>query len=323
MTNEQIKAIFLAAGFKERDQGEGRMDLNPYVYDGARALLTAQLAEMGWFPCSPELLESGVCCATAPRVLGGQGYSHYHQAVAKPAWYEHTLRNERGHAIQTGFAGHQTPVFGKPDVDYDKLFSVSVVPLFKHADPGEYAQLGEELAQCEAMAAMVAEREWAEHVGIGPVSSKVETAFTQLHNELHIANEKLAALLAAVDAHREALKPLGLPLGDRLEGAVLSASAEPISTAWRCEPCKIEMANKRPCDLCGAEPSAPKCKYCGDTGQIMVGRSGDANDGNAPIMEACEDCIPDFTPGNGNKARRRAEELGIDYNAATCVQVKT
>lgn len=38
------------------------------------------------------------------------------------------------------------------------------------------------------------------------------------------------------------------------------------------------------------EPSAPKCKYCGDTGQIMVGRSGDANDGNAPIMEPCEDC---------------------------------
>lgn len=41
-----------------------------------------------------------------------------------------------------------------------------------------------------------------------------------------------------------------------------------------------------------AEPSAPKCTYCGDTGQIMVGRSGDANDGNAPIMEPCEDCEP-------------------------------
>lgn len=39
-----------------------------------------------------------------------------------------------------------------------------------------------------------------------------------------------------------------------------------------------------------AEPSAPECKYCGDTGQIMVGRSGDASDGNAPIMEPCEDC---------------------------------
>ena len=28
------------------------------------------------------------------------------------------------------------------------------------------------------------------------------------------------------------------------------------------------------------------------------------------------DEIPDFTPGNGNKARRRADELGIDYDAA-------
>lgn len=27
--------------------------------------------------------------------------------------------------------------------------------------------------------------------------------------------------------------------------------------------------------------------------------------------------IPDFTPGNGNKARRRAAELGIDYDAAS------
>lgn len=36
----QIKAVFLANGFKEKDQGEGRMDLNPYVYDAARELLT-------------------------------------------------------------------------------------------------------------------------------------------------------------------------------------------------------------------------------------------------------------------------------------------
>ncbi|MNP19311.1 hypothetical protein D3C76_1118330 [compost metagenome] len=39
---------------------------------------------------------------------------------------------------------------------------------------------------------MVAEREWAEHVGTGDVSNKVEAAFTQLHNDLHEAGEKLA-----------------------------------------------------------------------------------------------------------------------------------
>lgn len=38
------------------------------------------------------------------------------------------------------------------------------------------------------------------------------------------------------------------------------------------------------------EARAPECSYCGDTGQIMVGRSGDAEDGNAPIMQPCEDC---------------------------------
>lgn len=41
MKNEQIKAIFLANGFHEKDQGGGRMDLNPYVYDAARALISA------------------------------------------------------------------------------------------------------------------------------------------------------------------------------------------------------------------------------------------------------------------------------------------
>jgi len=65
-------------------------------------------------------------------------------------------------------------------------------PVFRHADPGQVERLRAELAQCEAMAAMIAEREWAEHVGTGPVSSKVEAAFTQLHNDLHETGEKLA-----------------------------------------------------------------------------------------------------------------------------------
>ena len=46
------------------------------------------------------------------------------------------------------------------------------------------------------------------------------------------------------------------PLRDETKAA-LSASAEPSSTAWSCGPCKVEMADKRPCDLCGAEPIAP------------------------------------------------------------------
>jgi hypothetical protein len=41
MKNEQIKAIFLANGFNVKDQGAGLMDLNPYVYDAAWALISA------------------------------------------------------------------------------------------------------------------------------------------------------------------------------------------------------------------------------------------------------------------------------------------
>ncbi|MDH0639058.1 hypothetical protein N5D52_19155 [Pseudomonas sp. GD03860] len=69
---------------------------------------------------------------------------------------------------------------------------------------------------------------------------------------------------------------------------VLSASAE------QSDECAHSYANKVGCPECGeefgAEPNPPKCKYCGDTGQIMVGRSGDASDGNAPVLEPCEDC---------------------------------
>lgn len=58
--------------------------------------------------------------------------------------------------------------------------------------------------------------------------------------------------------------------------------------------CAHSYANKVGCPECGeefgAEPNPPKCNYCGDTGKIMVGRSGDASDGNAPVLEPCEDC---------------------------------
>ena len=39
MTNDQIKEIALANGFKLKEQPNSEMDLNPYVYDFARALI--------------------------------------------------------------------------------------------------------------------------------------------------------------------------------------------------------------------------------------------------------------------------------------------
>lgn len=41
MNNEQIKQLALQNGFKLKKQSDGTMDLNPYVYDFARALLNS------------------------------------------------------------------------------------------------------------------------------------------------------------------------------------------------------------------------------------------------------------------------------------------
>lgn len=65
----------------------------------------------------------------------------------KPAWYEHTLRNERGEVVNTIIADYEEgPAFGKPDVDYDKLFTVVVVPLYY---PGEVERLRAELGEAK------------------------------------------------------------------------------------------------------------------------------------------------------------------------------
>lgn len=39
MSNEQIKQLALQHGFKLKEQPDGTVDLNPYVYDFARALI--------------------------------------------------------------------------------------------------------------------------------------------------------------------------------------------------------------------------------------------------------------------------------------------
>lgn len=58
----------------------------------------------------------------------------------------------------------------------------------------------EELDQCQNMALMIEEKEWAEHVGTGPISSRVESAFTQMHNELSEARQGLTAADERADA---------------------------------------------------------------------------------------------------------------------------
>ena len=43
MTNDQIKELALANGFKLKEQPNGEMDLNPYVYEFAKLLELAVL----------------------------------------------------------------------------------------------------------------------------------------------------------------------------------------------------------------------------------------------------------------------------------------
>lgn len=42
MTDDDIRALALSHGFTLREQPDGRMDLNPYVYEFARALISAE-----------------------------------------------------------------------------------------------------------------------------------------------------------------------------------------------------------------------------------------------------------------------------------------
>ena len=49
MTNDQIKELALAHGFKLKEQPDGKMDLNPYVYDFARALILSRDETLFYF----------------------------------------------------------------------------------------------------------------------------------------------------------------------------------------------------------------------------------------------------------------------------------
>lgn len=79
-----------------------------------------------------------------------------------------------------------------------ELHKLATETLGQYADENQklhanLAALREELGQCGSMAAMIEDKEWAEHAGTGPVSSRVESAFTRLHNELSEARQRLTA----------------------------------------------------------------------------------------------------------------------------------
>lgn len=69
MTNDKIKEIALANGFKLKEQPDGTQDLNPYVYEFARALLLTildkaanDIYEVDEFVISPEEHSIWISC---------------------------------------------------------------------------------------------------------------------------------------------------------------------------------------------------------------------------------------------------------------------
>jgi len=88
------------------------------------------------FKALRDFLEHSACTYKGPEWTKNKAaLRHAMSAPVEPSWYEHTLRNERGIAIRTIIADHEGPAFGAPDVDYDKIFSVSIEPLYKVKAP--------------------------------------------------------------------------------------------------------------------------------------------------------------------------------------------
>lgn len=68
MTNDQIKELALSCGFKLKEQPDGNMDLNPYVYDFARVVFARQHSE--WISVDEQLPPHNNNEANTPKILG-------------------------------------------------------------------------------------------------------------------------------------------------------------------------------------------------------------------------------------------------------------
>ncbi|WP_349987161.1 hypothetical protein ABMQ39_16665 [Pseudomonas alloputida] len=78
----------------------------------------------------------------------------------------------------------------------------------------------------------------------------------ELHSsELRAARMEITTLRAQLAERdsllREAIKDLPYGQSYIMIERTLSASAEPSTHAWTCQPCKIEQPTDRPCDACG------------------------------------------------------------------------
>ncbi|HEK1684061.1 TPA: hypothetical protein SMR42_000366 [Pseudomonas putida] len=168
----------------------------------------------------------------------------------------------------------------------------SITPIFRHADPGEVERLREALATVKADRDAYAQNALDLRAQLGTETARADAAV----GDANEAERKLAerdVLLRDFCAHsalicgdllrlaREDDFATTDPIRTRAYSAMdharkvkktLSASAEPASTARRCEPCRVEMADQRPCDLCSAEPTAREARALQEEKRLGIER---------------------------------------------------
>ena len=158
------------------------------------------------------------------------------QGEGEPMWYEHAMRDEKGRPFQFQVTRSREPAFGRPNVDYDSAYSVTVDPLYKHADHDEVERLREVEDAYKALEGMVELAAKAVGDNTGLMWLKVQTAFLrdlpQLRAQLAEAHALLREVQPCISTWTNGKKSA---LRAKVDAA-LSASAEP--SAPECLTCK-------------------------------------------------------------------------------------
>lgn len=141
----------------------------------------------------------------------------------------------------------------------------------------------EELNQCQSMARMIEKKEWAEHVGKGPISSQVESSFTQLHNELSEARQGLTA----ADERADVLEGL---LRRVVDSSVLSFEQDAPEELESLEADICAALN--PAEGLDRRDMAGKMHLMKREAQVNTSCEWCAGCGHDPYGEKCEQCQP-------------------------------
>lgn len=150
------------------------------------------------------------------------------QGEGEPMWYEHAMRDEKGRPFQFQVTRSREPAFGRPNVDYDSAYSVTVDPLYKHADHDEVERLREVEDAYKALEGMVELAAKAVGDNTGLMWLKVQTAFLRDLPQLRAQLAEAHALLARILGKRD---PCPARYWFEEIEKVLSASAEPAQEA--------------------------------------------------------------------------------------------